>query len=131
MGNYFQKEIECASRDEIVALQNEKLVKQVKYVYDNVAFGLRIPKLSPDGNGTILVFKYTFNTDEILSQAKAYSEEKGIKSGEQVYEITMKIDESSLADAAKIEFRDQLPKTAIGKVAYRQLEEEELHKNKE
>ncbi|MBQ9472676.1 MAG: hypothetical protein IJU73_05975, partial [Ruminococcus sp.] len=31
-------------------------------------------------------FKYTFNTDEILSQAKAYSEEKGIKTEPQEYE---------------------------------------------
>jgi len=29
-----------------------------------------------------------------------------------------------------IEFRDQLPKTLVGKVAYRQLEEEELKKLK-
>lgn len=30
MGNYFQKEIECASADQIRAWQNERLVKQVK-----------------------------------------------------------------------------------------------------
>ncbi len=36
MGNYFQPEIECASREEIRAIQNERLVKQVKHVYDNV-----------------------------------------------------------------------------------------------
>ena len=45
--------------------------------------------------------KYSFNTDEVLARAKAYSEEKGIKSGEQTYEITMKIDEASLSDASK------------------------------
>ena len=38
MGNFFQKEIECASRDEIVAIQNEKLVRQVKRVYENVPY---------------------------------------------------------------------------------------------
>ena len=38
MGNYYQKEIECASREEIIAIQNEKLVKQVKHVYDNVPY---------------------------------------------------------------------------------------------
>lgn len=38
MGNYYQKEIECASRDEIIAIQNEKLVKQVKRVYENVEY---------------------------------------------------------------------------------------------
>ena len=30
--------IECMSREEMKALQSEKLVKQVKNVYDNVAF---------------------------------------------------------------------------------------------
>ncbi len=38
MKRYYQKEIETASRDEIVAIQNEKLVKQVRRVYDNVAY---------------------------------------------------------------------------------------------
>ena len=38
MENYFQKEIECASRDEIVAIQNKKLVEQVKHVWDNVPY---------------------------------------------------------------------------------------------
>lgn len=37
MANYFEPEIECASREEIVALQNERLAKQVKHVYDNVS----------------------------------------------------------------------------------------------
>lgn len=37
MEKYYQKEIETASRDEITALQNERLVKQVKRVYENVA----------------------------------------------------------------------------------------------
>ena len=38
MENYFQKEIECASREEIVAIQNKKLVEQVKHVWDNVPY---------------------------------------------------------------------------------------------
>lgn len=38
MGNYYQEEIECASRETIVAIQNEKLVKVVKKVYDNVEY---------------------------------------------------------------------------------------------
>ncbi len=33
---YFQKEFECMSKADIKKLQSEKLVKQVKYVYDNV-----------------------------------------------------------------------------------------------
>ena len=38
MANYYQPEIECASVEELKAIQNEKLVKQVKHVYDNVAY---------------------------------------------------------------------------------------------
>ena len=38
MNNYYQKEIETASREEILAIQNEKIVKQVRHVYDNVAY---------------------------------------------------------------------------------------------
>lgn len=38
MGNYYQPEIECASATEIRAMQNEKLVKQVKRVYENVPY---------------------------------------------------------------------------------------------
>ncbi len=38
MPNYYQPEIECASLEEMRAIQNEKLVKQVKHVYDNVEY---------------------------------------------------------------------------------------------
>ena len=38
MKNYYQKEIETASREEILKIQNEKIVKQVKHVYDNVPY---------------------------------------------------------------------------------------------
>lgn len=38
MENYYQKEIECASHEEMRALQNERLVKQVKHVWDNVPY---------------------------------------------------------------------------------------------
>ena len=38
MGKYFQPEIETASREEILAIQNEKIVKQVKNVYENVKY---------------------------------------------------------------------------------------------
>ncbi|WP_407724624.1 phenylacetate--CoA ligase family protein [Ruminococcus sp. JL13D9] len=38
MGNYFQPEIETASREEILSIQNEKIVKQVKHAYDNVKY---------------------------------------------------------------------------------------------
>ena len=38
MPKYFQPEIECASLDEIREIQNKKLVKQVRHVYDNVKY---------------------------------------------------------------------------------------------
>ena len=36
MGNYYQEEIECASREQIHQWQSERLVAQVKNVWDNV-----------------------------------------------------------------------------------------------
>lgn len=36
MRKYWQEECECASREQITAWQNERLVAQVKHVYDNV-----------------------------------------------------------------------------------------------
>ena len=38
MPNYYQPEIETASREKILAWQNERLVKQVKHVWDNVPY---------------------------------------------------------------------------------------------
>ena len=38
MERYYQKEIECASPEKIRELQNERLVKQVKHVWDNVPY---------------------------------------------------------------------------------------------
>ena len=38
MSNYYQKEIETASREEILAIQNEKIVRQVRYVYEHVPY---------------------------------------------------------------------------------------------
>ena len=38
MENYYQPEIECASRETIKALQDERLVSQVKHVYENVPY---------------------------------------------------------------------------------------------
>ncbi|MDR1135646.1 MAG: phenylacetate--CoA ligase [Clostridiales Family XIII bacterium] len=36
--NYYQPEMECASRENMRALQSERLVKTVKHVYENVAY---------------------------------------------------------------------------------------------
>ena len=38
MKKYYQKEIETASREEIIKMQSEKLIKQVRHVYDNVPY---------------------------------------------------------------------------------------------
>ncbi len=38
MPNYYQPELECATREEMLAIQNEKLVCQVKRVYENVKY---------------------------------------------------------------------------------------------
>lgn len=38
MGNYYQPEIECASREQIKAWQDERLVAQVKHVYNSVPY---------------------------------------------------------------------------------------------
>ena len=38
MANYYQPEIETASREKILAWQNERLVKQVQHVWDNVPY---------------------------------------------------------------------------------------------
>ncbi len=38
MEHYYQPEIECASREQIKAWQDERLVKNVKHAYDNVPY---------------------------------------------------------------------------------------------
>ena len=38
MQNYYQPDIECMPRENMKALQNERLLKQVKHVWDNVAY---------------------------------------------------------------------------------------------
>ena len=38
MERYYQEEIECAPREKIIEIQNEKLVKQVQHVWDKVPY---------------------------------------------------------------------------------------------
>ena len=38
MQHYYQPDIETAPREQILALQNERLVKQVRHVWDNVPY---------------------------------------------------------------------------------------------
>ncbi len=42
MHRYYQPEIETASREKILEIQNEKIVRQVRRVYDNVAYYRRL-----------------------------------------------------------------------------------------
>ena len=59
-------------------------------------------------------FKYTFNTNDVLNQAKAYSEEKGIKTEPQEYEIKMTVDAGGCENIIKTvaEKVDTKPKNA-------------------
>ena len=38
MARYYQKEYECASREELRRLQSERLKSQVKHVWENVPY---------------------------------------------------------------------------------------------
>ena len=38
MGHYYQPEIETASLDSLRKIQDEKIVKQVKHVYENLKY---------------------------------------------------------------------------------------------
>ena len=52
MERYYQKEIECAAPEKIRELQNERLVKQVKHVWDNVPYyrkKMEEKGVTPDG----------------------------------------------------------------------------------
>ncbi len=69
---YRDQRIECMSRDEMAALQRERLVKQVKNVYDNVAFYNRKMKelgVEPgDIKGIEDIGKLPFTTKEDLRE---------------------------------------------------------------
>ena len=69
---YRDQRIECMSRDEMAALQSERLVKQVKNVYDNVAFYNRKMKelgVEPgDINGIEDIHKLPFTTKDDLRE---------------------------------------------------------------
>ncbi len=76
MGNYYQPEIECASREEIVALQNERLVKTVQHVYKNVAYYRKLMTekgVTPDDIKSIEdLHKLPFLTKDDLREAYPY-----------------------------------------------------------
>ncbi|MDO4492522.1 MAG: phenylacetate--CoA ligase [Clostridia bacterium] len=76
MANYYQPEIECASREEIVRIQNEKLVKQVRHVYDNVPYYRHLMEekgVTPDDIRSIDdIHKLPFLTKADLREAYPY-----------------------------------------------------------
>ncbi len=76
MENYYQPEIECASREQIKAWQDERLVKQVKHVYDNVPYYKKMMEekgVTPeDIKSTADLHKLPFLTKEDLREAYPY-----------------------------------------------------------
>lgn len=76
MGNYYQEEIECASREQILAWQNERLVKQVKNVYDNVEYyrkKMQEKGVTPDDIKSVDdLHKLPFLTKDDLREAYPY-----------------------------------------------------------
>ena len=76
MERYYQHEIECASREQILAWQNERLVKQVRNVWDNVPYyraKMEAKGLTPDDiKGVEDLHKLPFVTKDDLRQAYPY-----------------------------------------------------------
>ncbi len=76
MERYYQPEIECASREQILAWQNERLLKQVKNVWDNVPYyrkKMQDKGLTPDDIKSIDdLHKLPFLTKDDLREAYPY-----------------------------------------------------------
>ncbi len=76
MERYFQPETETLSRDKIEALQDERLVKQVKHVWDNVPYyrqKMEEKGVTPDDiKGVADLYKLPFITKDDLRQAYPY-----------------------------------------------------------
>ena len=76
MERYYQPEIECASREQIRAWQDERLVKQVRHVWDNVPhYRKKMEKLglTPDDiKGVADLHKMPFTTKADLREAYPY-----------------------------------------------------------
>ncbi|WP_343249593.1 phenylacetate--CoA ligase [Diplocloster hominis] len=76
MSNYYQPEVECASRDQIKAWQDERLVKQVKHVYDNVPYYRNLMEkkgvVPEDIRSTEDLNKLPFLTKDDLREAYPY-----------------------------------------------------------
>ena len=76
MGNYYQKEIETASREQILQIQNEKIKKQVRHVYEHVPYYKNLMDkkgVSPeDIQGVDDIKKLPFLTKDDLREAYPY-----------------------------------------------------------
>lgn len=76
MANYYQKEIETASREQIQAWQDERLVKTVRRVYDNVEYyrnKMDEKGVTPDDiKSTADLHKLPFLTKDDLREAYPY-----------------------------------------------------------
>ena len=76
MPNYYQPEIETMPREELVKLQNERLVKQVKHVWDNVPYyraKMEEKGVTPDDiKGIEDLHKLPFLTKDDLRDAYPY-----------------------------------------------------------
>ncbi len=76
MERYYQPEIETASREQIKAWQDERLVKQVKHVWDNVPYyraKMEAKGLTPDDiKGTEDLHKLPFVTKDDLRECYPY-----------------------------------------------------------
>ena len=76
MERYYQPEIETASREQIKALQDERLVKQVKHIWDNVPYyrkKMEEKGVTPDDiKGTEDLHKLPFVTKADLRDAYPY-----------------------------------------------------------
>ena len=76
MAKYYQVEIETASREQIAAWQNERLVKQVQHVWDNVPYyrkKMEEKGVTPaDIQGVADLHKLPFLTKDDLRQAYPY-----------------------------------------------------------
>ena len=76
MATYYQPEAECASREEMKALQDERLVAQVKHVWENVPYyraKMEEKGITPDDiKGTSDLHKLPFLTKDDLRDAYPY-----------------------------------------------------------
>lgn len=76
MEHYYQPEIECAPRDQILEWQNERLVKQVKHVYEHVPYYKKLMEEKGVTPGDIQsvgdLHKLPFLTKEDLREAYPY-----------------------------------------------------------